>query len=86
MDCRSERKIDYPAEITIKTVFRTGFQSSGSVESLLKDINIECDIDFRKSSGERFTSFTITAVYRSSGELDLACRRISELEGFMTLF
>lgn len=86
MNCRNEREIEYPAELIIKAVFRTGSHHPDSIRFILAEMDIDSTIASKESSGGRFTSYTVTAVYRSSEELDIVCRKISGLEGFMTLF
>ena len=82
-----EKKIDYPAELTVKAVFRNNnYHTRESIASLYLELELDVTIVSQESSGGKFISYTITAVYRSSDDLETACGMISALEGFMTMF
>jgi len=80
------RGIEYPAEMSFKSIFRNRFHTLESIKSILSESDIGANIESRESRNGKFISFTITARFSSEDELQNLCSKISSLEGFMTLF
>ncbi len=83
---QNERKIDYPAELTFKSVFRKGNHIINSLYEVLDSCNIKGTIAQKESSGGKFISFTLTAVFPSDEMLKNICDKIASIDGFMTMF
>ncbi len=81
-----KRTIDYPAEITFKSVFMNKPETSDIIEALLAEHGVDGKITFRESRKNKFVSYTIIAEFESESSLNEICVRISALEGFIMLF
>lgn len=81
-----EKKIDFPAGITFKSIFKKGPDTGNSIESILSEYNINGQITSKESRTGKFISYTITAEFPSNKILITICGRISKLEGFMSMF
>ncbi len=82
----NERKIDWPSEITFKSIFRNKSYIMESIKSILMENNIKGDVYHKESKNGKFISYTITGTFLSDSELQLICHKISTIEGFMTMF
>jgi putative lipoic acid-binding regulatory protein len=81
-----KRDIDYPAEITFKTVFSHQPDLYEAIENVLFDMGVAGNISSRDSRQGKFISYTVTAVFESESHLDEACGRISAITGFIMMF
>jgi hypothetical protein len=81
-----KKEIEYPAEITFKSVFIQSAELSGMIEALLAEYGITGMISFRESRKNKFISYTITAEFESESLLNEVCVKISALQGFIMLF
>lgn len=82
----NEKKIDFPAAITFKAVFRNQPYIIESIKSVLTENEISGDISLKGSKEGKFISYTITADFPSNETLESVCAKISSLAGFMTMF
>lgn len=81
-----ERHIEYPAKLTFKAVFRNVPHTADSIRSILTASELEGSVTMKESSGSKFISYTVTAVFPSATMLNDICGRVAGLEGYMTLF
>ena len=81
-----KKTIEYPAEITFKSVFINKPETSDIIEALLAEHDVAGRITFRESRKNRFVSYTIIAEFESESSLNELCVRISALDGFIMLF
>jgi putative lipoic acid-binding regulatory protein len=81
-----KKTIEYPAEITFKSVFKNNPEISDIIEALLAEHGVAGRITFRESRRNKFVSYTIIAEFESESSLNEICVRISTLEGFIMLF
>lgn len=77
---------DFPTEVTVKAVFRYNPTTTDSLKSLLEATNINGEIGMKSSSGSKFQSFTISAVYPSQEMLDEVCNALKMIDDFYMLF
>jgi len=82
----AKKEINYPAEIIFKSIFRNGPYTMESIKSILSESNIKGNVTHRESSGGKFISYTITAVFPSEDILNSICSEITTLEGYMSMF
>jgi hypothetical protein len=81
-----ERQIDYPTELTFKSVF---INSGPIIEKIRMIMELNCpgaQVRGMESRNARFVSCTVTAVFDSDEHLRMICGEISGLDGFMTMF
>ncbi len=83
---KTANNIDFPEEITFKTIFRGTEEVRHNIDSLLNELNLKGTIAEKSSSKGKFISYTIVAVFPSNEVLQNLCNRISALEGFMNIF
>ena len=81
-----EKKIDYPAELTFKVIFRNRAYTEVSIQNILSESGLRGSINHRESKNSTFISYTVTAVFPSNETLNAICRNISSLDGYMTMF
>jgi putative lipoic acid-binding regulatory protein len=81
-----KRAIDYPAELTFKSVFRDQGHVLAEIEAVLSRAGIDGSILCRRSGRGTFVSYTVRAVFSSDEELQSACAEISAISGFMMMF
>lgn len=81
-----EKEIEYPSEIIFKSIFRNGPLIKESITMILNEYNIKAEVTSNASSGGKFISYTIKGMFSSEEELQKTCSRISELEGYYTMF
>ena len=82
----NEKDIEYPAELTFKSVFRSSSNARSQIEDVLSDQGLKATVKDRESSRGKFISFTITASFPSAESLRHTCDRIASINGFMTMF
>lgn len=77
---------DFPVEITFKVICRNMPDLRGMIRNLIDEHRLKPEISERESSGGRFISFTITALFPSEEVLNSICSRIASLNGVLTMF
>ena len=82
----TEKKIQYPAEVTFKAVFKNAGDIKTHLEGLLSGRGIEASLSCRTSRNGKFASYTVTAVFSSDSELKKTCEKIAEIKDFMMMF
>lgn len=81
-----ERQIDYPSEITFKSIFRNERDLFDDIRlAMLKTVG-EGSITSKTSRNSKFISYTIKAVFSSDEQLRSTCIKVSEIAGFMMMF
>lgn len=86
MRSKFEKTIDYPEEITFKSVFRRKAGTLECIKNILNEKSLKGEVTSRISKNEEFISFTITAEFPSDLVLNNVCNQIANLEGYMTMF
>ena len=90
MDCEvlkeNDKKINFPAQMTFKAVFRNRPYIIDSIKSVLSENDINGEVLLKESKEGKFISYTINAYFPSNEMLESICNKISSLEGFMTMF
>jgi putative lipoic acid-binding regulatory protein len=87
MNENQQKEIDYPAELTVKAIFRNSFHTGDSIRNILLEQGAaNITLEKKASSNGNFISYTITAEFPSKDVLNSICSMISGVEGFMTLF
>ncbi|MCP4131780.1 MAG: DUF493 domain-containing protein [bacterium] len=81
-----EKNVDYPTEVMFKAVFRKNENTPERIEQLLAENGLTGTVTGKESSKNTFISYTVTAVFQTHDQLHDICRKISTLEGYMTLF
>ncbi len=81
-----EKEIDFPAEITFKTIIRNSPHTLDSLKSLMTANEIDANIREQPSKAGKFISYTVTAEFKSNDELNKVCTLVSQVDGFMNLF
>lgn len=82
----NEKKIDWPAEITFKVVFRNDDDTIAALSAVLEKNNLDAVISSKKSSNCKFVSHTVTATFPADENLKRVCTEISSIKGYMTMF
>ncbi|HNU91972.1 MAG TPA: DUF493 family protein [Spirochaetota bacterium] len=77
---------EFPTEITFKAVYRFSPHIMGTIRNALHEQGLKAAVSSRPSSGGKFVSFTVTAVFDSEERLKAACGVVAAIEGFMTMF
>ncbi len=80
-----KKKIDYPAEITFKSIFMHQPDLCEIIEAVLVEYGVYGRITHKPSRNGKFISYTITAEFGSESHLDEICTRISSLQGFVMM-
>ncbi|MBP7734969.1 MAG: DUF493 domain-containing protein [Spirochaetes bacterium] len=80
-----KKEIQYPAEITFKSVFSHSPDLHEIIEAVLEEHGIDGQVTHRPSKNSRFISFTITAEFESETRLNEVCTRITSIEGFIMM-
>ncbi len=82
----TKKEINYPAEIIFKSIFRNSPYTMESIRNILSESSIPGEVAHRESSGGKFISYTITAVFPSEDVLYNTCSKITTLDGYMSMF
>lgn len=82
----TKKEINYPAEIVFKSIFRNSPFTLESIRSILSESEVTGKVVHRESSGGKFISYTVTAVFPSEDLLFSICSKITTLEGYMSMF
>jgi len=80
------KEIIYPAEIVFKAVFRNMPYTLDTIRTIVHENGDGVSVTAKESSGGKFISYTITAVFESEERLNSTCTKITMTEGFMMLF
>ncbi len=78
--------VQYPSEVTFKSVFRNGGRTHESIISIIREYGLDATVDNRASREGKFISYTISGVFPSEEVLTTVCQRIASLELYMTMF
>jgi putative lipoic acid-binding regulatory protein len=81
-----KKDIDYPAEITFKSVFTCRNDLHEVITTLLVEQELDARVNHRPSRNSKFISFTITAEFKSDSHLEQVCSCISSIDGFIMMF
>ena len=81
-----KKEINYPAEITFKSVFYLRHDLHDAITGLLIEQGIDARIDHKPSKNSKFISFTITAEFDSESHLERICACIATVDGFIMMF
>ena len=82
----TKKEIAYPAEIIFKSIFRNRPYTLESIKTILSESAVAGDVVHKESSGGKFISYTVTAVFPSEDMLNSICSKITTLEGYMSMF
>lgn len=82
----TKKEIIYPAEIIFKSIFRNRPYTQESIRNILAECLVSGDVVHKESSGGKFISYTVTAVFPSEETLNSVCSKITTLEGYMSMF
>lgn len=80
-----KKEIEYPAEITFKSVFTHDPELFSVIAALLAEHGVNGQITHRHSKNSTFISFTITADFQSEEHLNEVCSSISAIRGFIMM-
>lgn len=81
-----KKEILYPSEIVYKAVFRNTPYIHDTIKNVIHEHGINVVVTAKESSGGKFISYTITAVFHSEDDLNASCTKVAMLEGFMSMF
>lgn len=82
----TKKEIIYPAEIVFKSIFRNRPYTMDSIRNILSESSVAGNVAHKESSGGKFISYTVTAVFPSEDMLNSICSKITTLEGYMSMF
>ncbi|HPS57913.1 MAG TPA: DUF493 family protein [Spirochaetota bacterium] len=82
----TKKEINYPAELIFKSIFRNRPYTMECIRNILAESLVPGEVVHRESSGGKFISYTVTAVFPSEDTLNSVCSKITTLEGYMSLF
>lgn len=82
----TKKEINYPAELIFKSIFRNRPFTMDSIRNILAECLVAGDVVHKESSGGKFISYTVTAVFPSEDALNSICSKITTLEGYMSMF
>lgn len=77
---------EFPREITFKAVFHSSPFARAQILNACTEQEIIAEIMERDSRKGKFTSYTVTAVFADENTLNDVCGRITQIEGFITMF
>ena len=80
-----KKEIQYPAEITFKSVFALNPDLHEIIAALLVEHGVDGQVTHKPSRNSKFISFTITAVFSSETHLNEVCARIASIQGFIMM-
>ena len=81
-----KKEILYPAEIIYKAVFRNLPYTMDTIRNVVHEHAVNGLVTSKESSGGKFISYTITAVFQNEEELNASCTKVAMIEGFMSMF
>jgi putative lipoic acid-binding regulatory protein len=80
-----KKEIEYPAEITFKSVFNHDPGLFSLIADILATHGVNGQITHKHSKNSTFISFTITADFQSEEHLNQVCCSISAVRGFIMM-
>jgi putative lipoic acid-binding regulatory protein len=80
-----KKEIEYPAEITFKSVFTHDPGLFSVIAAILADHGVDGQVTHKHSTKSTFISFTITADFKSEEHLNQVCGSISAIPGFIMM-
>jgi putative lipoic acid-binding regulatory protein len=80
-----KKEINYPAEITFKSVFSHNPELHEIITTILIEHGVEGQVSHKPSKNSKFISFTITAEFKSESHLNDVCTRIATIRGFIMM-
>ncbi|MBN2159947.1 MAG: DUF493 domain-containing protein [Spirochaetes bacterium] len=80
-----KKKIDYPAEITFKSIFVHDPELAEIIRAILDEQGVAGEISHKPSKNSKYISYTITAEFESETRLNEVCCRISAIAGFIMM-
>lgn len=81
-----KKEIIYPAEIVYKAVFRNMPYTIDIIKNVIHEHAMNGIVTSKESSGGKFISYTVTAVFESEEKLNASCTKVAMIEGFMSMF
>jgi len=80
-----KKKIDYPAEITFKSVFLLNPELHEIISAVLVEHGIDGEVCHKPSRNSKFISYTIIVEFSSESHLDVVCTKIASIQGFIMM-
>ena len=80
-----KKKINYPAEITFKSVFTHHPELHEIIIGVLAEHGVAGEVSHKPSKNDKFVSYTITAQFGSESHLNEVCGSLSAIQGFIML-
>ncbi len=80
-----KKEINYPSEITFKSIFLHNPELHESISMILVEHGIEGQVNHKPSKNSKFISFTITAEFNSESHLNDVCTKITAIQGFIMM-
>lgn len=80
-----KKKIVYPAEITVKSIFSLHPDLHEIVIAILEEHGVAGNVSHKPSRNSKFISYTITAEFESELHLSAMCDSLSAVQGFIML-
>ncbi|HOT46785.1 MAG TPA: DUF493 family protein [Spirochaetota bacterium] len=80
-----KKEINYPAEITFKSVFLLNPDLHEIISAVLVEHGIEGEVRHKPSRNSKFISYTITAEFSSESHLHDVCTKIAAIQGFIMM-
>jgi putative lipoic acid-binding regulatory protein len=80
-----KKKINYPAEITFKSVFADHPELHEMVIAILVEQGVAGNVSHKPSRNNKYISYTISAEFGSESHLSEVCDRLSAVQGFIML-
>ena len=77
--------IEYPAEITFKTIFSRSDDIDAAIDEILIARGVAGSVTCAESRNGKFLSYTITAEFESETLLQNICGAISSITGFIMM-
>lgn len=83
--CPMKKEINYPAEITFKSVFLLNPELHEIISGVLVEHSIGGEVSHKPSRNSKFISYTITAEFSSESHLNEVCAKIAAIQGFIMM-
>jgi putative lipoic acid-binding regulatory protein len=80
-----KKEIDYPAEITFKSIFLHDPELIEIIRAILAEHGVDGEISHKPSRNNKYISYTIIAEFESESRLNEVCCRISAVQGFIMM-
>lgn len=76
----------FPAEVTFKAVFYSSHSLGDNLDRVFRENAVEPQLKSKASRNGKFTSYTVTATFRSEDHLQKVCSGIAAIKGYTTMF